>query len=264
MNTDALRQPRHCERPCSKALRGTRGARRRRGYILLETVVATGLLVVGLAVIGAQVQDSDTSVRTMQRRIVALALAEQQLAHLDLGLVELDSVDEVQEGDFGPRHPDWGWRLTIDETNLESMFLLQLDVLYLFREDGYREDDFDYDGAQSVHTVYAMRPTPRPVSFEEELGITGEELEELGASLAELGIEGLSADGFNPAVLGTLNFEEMLETLPVLMGALHLDLSPLADLLPANLLEQIRNAGLLSDDAASELLGALEGGGVQP
>ena len=48
------------------------------------------------------------------------------------------------------------------------------------------------------------------------------------------------------------------------MGALHLDLSPLADLLPANLLEQIRNAGLLSDDAASELLGAIEGGGAQP
>jgi len=37
--------------------------RNRRGYVLLETVVATGLLIVGLAVIGAQVQDSQTFAR---------------------------------------------------------------------------------------------------------------------------------------------------------------------------------------------------------
>lgn len=260
MNRDAQRQPRHCERPSREALRGTRAARRR-GYILLETVVATGLLVVGLAVIGAQVQDSDTSVRKMQRRIVALGLAEQHLAHLALGLVELDSVDDVQEGDFGPRYPDWGWRLTTDDTNVEHMFLLKLDVLYLFREDEYREDDFDYDGAQTVHTVYAMRATPRPVNPGEEFGISGvsgEELDECLNALEEAGI--LDQSGrFNLAFLATTPLEALLELLPALTEACGTDrLSSLPGMPPPELL------GLLLGADAAGQLGDQLGGGDQP
>ena len=56
---------------------------RRLAYLLLETVVATGMLIVGLAVLGAQVQDSHTAVRKMERRIRAISLAEQHLAELE-------------------------------------------------------------------------------------------------------------------------------------------------------------------------------------
>ncbi len=80
----------------------------RRGYVLLETVVATGLLIVGLAVIGVQIQDAGSSIHKMERQTRAMLLAERHFAYMDLGLVELDSVDEIQEGDFGPREPDWG------------------------------------------------------------------------------------------------------------------------------------------------------------
>src|SRR3972149_5419612 len=62
----------------------------RSGYVLLETVIATGLLIVGLAVIGAQIQDSDTAIRQMRLRLRAMTLARPPLAGLGLGVVEVE------------------------------------------------------------------------------------------------------------------------------------------------------------------------------
>ena len=93
----------------------------RTGYVLLETVLATGLLIAGLAVIGAQLQDGHEAVRAMKLRLRALTLAEMQLAGLDLGLSELDTVDEGQEEDFGPRYPDWASRTTRQATAGDTM-----------------------------------------------------------------------------------------------------------------------------------------------
>lgn len=231
--------------------------RHRHGYVLLETVVATGLLVIGLAVIGAQVQDSQTSVRKMQRRIRAMMLAEQHLAMLDLGLVELDSVDELEEGDFGPRYPDYGWWLTTEDTAIENVYLLRLDVLHHLREDEYREDDFDFDNAETIYTVYAMRAAPQPVDFSQDFGLTEDEVVELGEKLGELGIEGLDPGEFDLRVLGKLDFEELLEALPVIMDAFGLELSDMASTLPPNLLRQIQESGLLDEEATSGLLEGL-------
>jgi len=225
--------------------------------VLLETVVATGLLVIGLAVIGAQVQDSQTCVRKMQRRVRAMMLAEQHLAMLDLGLVELDSVDELEEGDFGPRYPDYGWWLTTEDTAIENVYLLKLDVLHYLREDEYREDDFDFDNADTLYTVYAMRAAPQPVDFGEDFGLTEDELVELGEKLSELGIEGLDPGEFDLRILGKLDFEELLEALPLIMDAFGLELSDMASTLPPNLLRQIQESGLLDEEAASGLLEGL-------
>ena len=230
---------------------------RRRGYVLLETVVATGLLIVGLAVIGAQVQDSQTCVRKMQRRVRAMMFAERHLAMLDLGLVELDSVDELEEGDFGPRHPDYGWWLTTEDTAIENMYLLRLDILHHLREDEYREDDFDFDNADTLYTVYAMRAAPQPVDFGEDFGLTEDEVIELGEKLSELGIDGMDPEEFDLRILGKLDFEELLEALPVIMDAFGMELSDMASTLPPNLLRQIQESGLLDEAAASGMLEGL-------
>ena len=236
---------------------GTSGRldQRRGAYILLETVVATGLLIVGIAVIGSQVQDADTSIRKMDRRIRAMSLAEQHLAELDLGLIELDSVDQFQDGDFGPRYPDWGWLLTTEDTAIEDMYLLRLDVMYLQREGRYREDDFDHDNAEIIHTIYAMRVTPRPVNFEEEFGLNEEEFLALSEKLGSLGIEGLDPQAFDLSLLGRLDFEELIATLPVLLDALGMDASQLLSVLPPNLLEQLKGSGLLEEGGVQDLLG---------
>ncbi len=229
---------------------GVRAARR--GYVLLETVIATGLLVVGLAVIGAQVQDSQKTVRKMERQLRAMMLAEQQLNELEMGLIELDTVDEIEEKDFGPRYPDWAWRLTIEETALEQMFLQRLDILFKLREDEYREDDFDFDNAETLYTVYVMRAAPAPVNFAEDFGMTDDELLDLSEKFSEIGIEGLDPEAFDLRFFQGVDFEELIESLPLIMDALGMDLTEFTSRLPPNLLNQLKESGILGDESQPE------------
>lgn len=227
------------------SVRKHNGAVIRGAYVLLEMVVATGLLVTGLAILGGQVQDARSTINVMRRQITAMMLAEQQLAELEMGLVELDSVDEIEEGDFGPRYPNYGWQLITEPTAIENMFLLQLDVMYLFREDDYREDDFDHDESDIIHTVYAMRATPRPLHFGEDFGLKEDELIELADKLDQLGIPGLDVEAFDPRFFQNIDFEELIKVAPLILDAIGLDISQLTGMLPAELLRQIEETGLL-------------------
>ncbi len=217
------------------------------GYVLLETVIATGLLIVGLAVLGAQIQDSDTAIRHMRLRLRAMTLAEQQLAELDLGLIELDSVDEVQEGDFGPRYPDFGWRLTTEPTAIEGLYRLTIDVLYLVRVDAYKEDDFDYEAADTAFTAFAFRPAPQALDLSVDFGLNDEELESVSEKLANAGVPGLEAQSFDPAILAKLDFEQMVEVLPVLLDALGMELGDLEALIPPEVLDELKKSGILDE-----------------
>lgn len=216
------------------------------GYVLLETVLATGLLLVGLAVIGGQLQDSDSAVRKMNLKIRAVMLAEMHLAEMDLGLIELDSVDAIQEEDFGPRFKDWGWRLTIEQTAIKDMFLLRTDVLYRVRET-YESEDFDFDQAESIYTLYAMRATPKPLDLTTEFGLSEKQTLEITEKLAAVG-GGFDPASFDPAILAKLPFEELVEVLPPLLEAFGVPLSQVTQMLPPDVREQLEKAGLLGGD----------------
>lgn len=223
-----------------------------RGYVLLETVVASGLLIVGLAVLGTQVQNAQTTINAMERQITAMMLAEQQLAELEMGLIELESVDEIEEGDFGPRYPNHGWRLITEATAIDEMFLLQLEILYLRRDGDYSEDDFEHDDADILHTVYAMRAVPKPINFGEDFGLREDELADLSKRFEELGIPGLDISAFDPRYFQTVDFEELIQLAPVILDALGLDISQLTSMLPPDLLKQLQESGLLDGDGEEE------------
>ena len=229
-----------------------RGLRRPPAWVLLETVIATGLLVLGLAIIGAQVQDSDTTIDRMQLRTRALLLTEATLAELDLGLVELDSIDEEQEEEYGPRYPNFAWRLTTEDTAIEEMFLLKLEVLYLLRDpedyENYQEGDFDFDEARTLLTTYALRATPRPLNLGEEFGLNDEEYDEIAEKLSALGIQGLDAESFDPKFLAGADMEELLKALPLLADVFGIDLTNLAGVLPPELADLLEEGGLLGDE----------------
>jgi len=212
---------------------------------MLETVIAAGLLVVGLAVIGTQVQDADTSVRKMQLRIRSMMLAETQMAELDLGLIELDSIDEMQEGDFGPRYPDFGWRLTTDPTAVDGLFRLTVEVLYLLRDGAYQEDSFDHDAADVVYTVYAFRTSPQPLDLTLDFGMTESELTKFTEEVQSAGIPCFEGGTLDPTCLATRGIEEIIKTLPAL-DALGFDMSALEAYIPPDLLEAFKESGLLT------------------
>ena len=219
----------------------------RQGYVLLETVIATGLLIVGLAVIGAEIQDSDTAIRQMRLRLRAMTLAEQHLAELDLGLIELDSVDEVQDGDFGPRYPDFGWRLTTEPTAIEGLFRLTLNVMHHVRETPYKKDDFEFENAEKMYTAYAFRAAPQSVDLGVDFGLKDDELEKVSQKLSNAGVPGLTAQSFDPAILAKLDFEQMVQVLPVVLDALGLQLGDLESLIPPEVLEELNKSGVLDE-----------------
>ena len=223
----------------------------RRGWVLLETVLATGLLIFGLSLIGAQMQDASASVRRMEIELRAMALAELKLAELDLGLVELDSFDEVQEEEFGPRYPEFGWRLTTEETGLEGMFLLTLDVLFQPRgpeeEDDYREGDFDFDTSDEIFTVYAFRATPVPVDLGEAFGLEEEEFDDLCERLSKLGIPGTECESFDFRLPGKLPIEDLLKLLAALPDAFNIDIDALKGALPPGMMDLLEQSGALDE-----------------
>lgn len=231
------------------SVRGRCDLPRRGGWIMLETVIATGMLVVGLAVIGAQVQDAQRSIREMEMDVRGLALAQMKLAELDLGLVELDSVDPIQEEEFGSRYPAYGWRLTTEDTALSDMVLLKLEVLYQPRPteelDNYTEGDFDFDDAQEIATIYAMRAVPQPINLVEDFGLDEEQALAIDEQLRELGIPGLDIDALDPSILATLDFEEFLKVLPILAEAFGIDVTDVLNALPPGLMEALQEGGLL-------------------
>ena len=218
---------------------------RRPGYMLLEVVIATGLLLLGLVAIGSQVQAAQESVRKMRFRLQALRLAESHFAMMDLGLVELDSVDDEQEDEFGERFPDFGWRLTTDETATEGLFLLTLEILYQPRDDV--DEEFDFDEAERILTLRAMRPAPKPLDLGAEFGLTEEEIEDLAEQLSGLNIEGLSVDSFDPRILARLDFEELIEVLPPLLATFNIPIDQILGSLPPEALQALEESGLLED-----------------
>lgn len=225
-----------------------------RAYVLLETVLATGLLLVGLAVIGAQLQESNKSVRAMRMKARALMLAEQQLAQVDLGLVRFDSLDEVEEEDFGPRFRDWAWRMTIEPSAINEVFVLRLDILY-GRRDVYEEDGFDYDNAEVVFTTYSMRPSPRPLNLITDFGLSLTQADQITEQFGEYNVD---PSDVLPSDISNRPVEEMIPLLVGLLKATGLSAADIMSLLPPEARQAIEQFGGLEN-----LLGQGESGGSE-
>ncbi len=221
------------------------GVRRRlHGYVLLETVIATGLLVIGLAVIGTQVQKSYFGAKQMERRERALMLAESKLAELDTGLLEFDSADEIMEEEFGRLFPHYGFRITIEPTFNEDLNHITLEILHQVRD--YDRDEFDYDTAEVIQTLHTFRMVERPLDLTIDFGMDEEKVEEFVNAAGDVGVSIDPAD-WDPRILARLEFEELLSFVPVMMETFGLTANDLQGLPP-----ELR-------DAIEQFLG--EGGG---
>lgn len=241
-----------------------RSSTRRPAYVMLETVIATGLLIVGLGVIGAQLQDSNAAVHKMRIKTQAVMLAETQLAMLDLGLVELDSVDELQEGDFGPRYPDWGWRLITEPTAIEGLFRITIEVLYLPALEDYREDSYDHDSADVIFTASAFRQPPRTLDLATDFGMSEDELKDFTDKVSQAGIPCFDGTTFDQACLADIDIEELFKALPALQE-LGINLGDLESIIPPDLLDSLRESGFMEqiEGAGGQQGQGGQGGGPQ-
>ncbi|RJP31840.1 MAG: hypothetical protein C4547_14845 [Phycisphaerales bacterium] len=198
-------------------------------YVLLETVIATGLLVIGLAVIGAQVQKSYFGARQMERRERALMLAESKLAELDTGLIEFESVDEIMEEEFGPLFPHYGFRITLQPTFNEDLNHVTLEILHQVRD--YERDEFDFDTAEVLQSLHTFRMVERPLDLATDFGMEEKQVEKFVEAAGDVGVN-IDASDWDPRILARLDLEELISFVPVMMETFGLTANDLQGLPP--------------------------------
>ncbi len=219
--------------------------------MLLEVVVAVGLLVLGLAVIGAQLQSATEMTYEADHLSRLIFLAETRLAELDSGLVTLpEQMDDAQpievEADFGRYFPQYASRVTIEPTADPELVAVQLDILYDPERLAFEEgplDEFDYlDDDKIVQTYHTLRIVPRPLNLVTDFGLEAEIAEKVNEDLQEAGLAdgGLDVENFNPAVFKDLEVDQLLQLLSILQQAYGVDQSALMQMVPEEVRPQLQ------------------------
>lgn len=227
----------------------------KRAFLLMEVVVAVGILVMGLAFIGMQIQNSSRSARRAERSMRTLLLAESTFSEFDAGLIIPDG--EETEREYGPLFPDYGWRLLIDpHPTTADLNQVTLEILHQVRLDF--KDEFDFDEAEVVQRLYTLRVTPPAIDLTRDFGMDQEQADELAEQLATVTEDGIDPYNLDPALFGTLDQQELLDLLtqaPQLLEALGLGLNNLE-----GLSEELRQA---LEQAQAEVEGTTGEGGEQ-
>ena len=112
-------------------------------------------------------------------------------------------------------------------------------------------DDFDFEQAEVVHTVFAMWPAPQPLNLAEDFGLTEAQTEELAEKLAQVG-EGLDINSFDPTIFAKLPFGELIEILPLLLDAFGVSLNDIVGALPEEVRQALEEAGVLGGGSDSK------------
>lgn len=233
------------------------GRNRCPGYLLMEVVIALGLLTLGLATIGIQIQKAYDTSRDTQRILRAMHLAQSKMAELDARLIE--DVDEAIEDDleeeFGRLFPDFAWRLRLEPTQTENLWLVQLHILYQERQD-VEEEEFDFDEAEVVYTLRTLRATPATIDPSRDFGADEEAMEDLAAALA-----GTDLDPYNLdlSLLNQIPTEQLIELLMAFQEAGLLEGVNLGSMLPPEIMDLLGEAG--AGDIGTSGAGGGEGRG---
>lgn len=225
----------------------------KRGFMLLEVVVAVGILVMGLAFVGMQVQNAANASRRSERALRALLLAESKLAELDTGLIE--PADEIED-EFGPLFPDYGWRLRIEtHPTTPDLNQITLDILYQARQDV--EEEFDFEKAELVHRLYTLRVTPLTLQDVLAYFELSEEQEELVRELVNPDGEGLNPNEL-PARLPDIPLADLLEQAPQLLQLFGLTEAIVMQMLPEATRQKVEALQSDSENSSSADEGAGE------
>lgn len=119
-------------------MRGTvRGGRNRSGYTLLELMVASAILAVGLTVVMRSFTAGIGSLRVSEQRSVATILAQQRLAEIQ-ALTTLE--DKTDSGSVEPPWDAYRWQSEI-RTMEEYPDLKQVRVVVAWRTSEEQMDD---------------------------------------------------------------------------------------------------------------------------
>jgi len=167
--------------------------------MLLEVLISVGLLVAGMAFVGAQINAGLKTARETDIASRAMMLVDYKLAQLQSGgLFEPKRDGYEEDGDFGIRYPGFTWRISfnkvteMDDPEGDNLFLVKLEIGYNGKQVQEQIDNADLeiefdDKERIVQTVYYLWPAPATVNLERDYGVDSEELEEVLKKLEEVG-----------------------------------------------------------------------------
>src|SRR5579862_5851862 len=104
------------------------GPHRRYGFTLIEMLVATILLAVGVTAVLAAIGNSSDSTYTSDRLQQATLLAQQQLEQTEMQAGSLTAGDT--SGNFSPTYPDITWHQNVQTTQYPNLYLVTLQVMW--------------------------------------------------------------------------------------------------------------------------------------
>jgi len=209
--------------------------------MLLEVVLALGLLIMGMATIGMQIQEAFDTAHGSQRMLRAINLAESKMSELDAGLiVDLDeAVDDDLEHEFGRLFPDFGWRIRLEPLqDTPELWALRLDILYQHRLD--IEEEFDFENAEILFTTRTLRATPPTIDPQRDFGADEEALASLTEALAGTEID---PNNIDLRLIGGMPLDQLLEILTALQDAGILQGVDLGSIVPPEIMDMLTNSG---------------------
>lgn len=97
-----------------------------RGFTLLEVMIALAVLAIALTAV-FQNQSQSISMESQTHFLTtASLLAQAKMAEIET--VDLDAISS-QQGDYGEDFPDYEWRISIEDTEIELLRKVTLDVI---------------------------------------------------------------------------------------------------------------------------------------
>jgi uncharacterized membrane protein YgcG len=250
-----------------------------RGFILLEIVVALGLLIFGMALLGTRLQRSVELTYQTDELARVVFLAESKLAELDTGLI---IPEQDIEHDFGRIFPRYGWRMKILPTNGPAgglatamqggsaadvdLGLLFIQMEILFEPTRQADQAFDFENAEVVQRYFTMRAPPRPLDLGVDFGLKDEIVDKMNEDLADSGAGDIDVRNLDPSMFASLDFEQLKAVLPVIMQAAGMNANDFLNMVPEDLRPQLQAwLDSMGDiDSNGESGGGTGGGGSKP
>jgi hypothetical protein len=150
---------------------------RRRAALLLEVLVALTIMIGAMGLLGAQLVNGLKMTGQGDRLTRAIELSDRILALIELDPQTQERVflDEESEGDFGEQFRGWHWRAWVDETDMDGLGLVNIEILYQANP-----DDWDQiDGAEVVRAIHLLKADPGRIDLAEDFGVPLEVVEGL-------------------------------------------------------------------------------------
>jgi len=95
------------------------------GFTLLEVMIAMSILAVGLVAV-FQMQSQSVSLASESRfRTTAAFLAQSKMAEIETAS-RLEN--RAQSGDFAPDYPEYGWQLSVMDTQMAGLKRIEVGV----------------------------------------------------------------------------------------------------------------------------------------